>query len=50
MLWRTDDHDMDVLPTHDIMQKWWAYMADKTETDPSNEPVVTELVPVFHML
>ena len=50
VLWRTDNHSMDVLPTHDIMQKWWAYMADIMETDSSNEPVVTELVPVFHML
>ena len=50
VLWRTDNHSMDVLPAHDIMQKWWAYMADIMETDSSNEPVVNELVPVFHML
>lgn len=50
VLWRTDNHSMDVLPTFEIMQKWWAYMADIMETHSNNEPVVTELVPVFHML
>lgn len=50
VLWRTDNHSMDVLPTLEIMQKWWAYMADIMETHSNSEPVVTELVPVFHML
>ena len=49
VLWRTEDHKMDDLPNHPIMQKWWAYMADIMETHPSNEPVAVPLIPVFHM-
>ncbi|WP_157033300.1 L-rhamnose mutarotase [Loktanella sp. S4079] len=49
VLWRTEDHKMDDLPNHPIMQKWWAYMADIMETHPSNEPVTVPLTPVFHM-
>ena len=48
-MWRTDDHKMDALPGHEIMQKWWAHMADIMETKPDNEPVATPLTPVFHM-
>ena len=50
VLWRTVNHSMDGLPTLEIMQKWSAYMADIMETHSNNEPVVTELVQVFHML
>ncbi|MDO6731255.1 L-rhamnose mutarotase [Marinovum sp. 2_MG-2023] len=49
VLWRKDDHGMDALPTTDIMQKWWAHMADIMETGPDNAPLVADLVPVFHM-
>ena len=49
VLWRTDDHKMDHLSDHKIMQKWWAYMADIMETHPNNEPVAVPLTPVFHM-
>ncbi|MEM9785374.1 MAG: L-rhamnose mutarotase [Pseudomonadota bacterium] len=49
VLWRTEDHKMDDLATHDIMQKWWAHMADIMETKPDNEPVAVPLNPVFHM-
>lgn len=49
VLWRTDDHAMDALPTHQVMQDWWAYMADIMETGPDNTPVVVPLTPVFHM-
>ena len=24
VLWRSDDHQMDDLPAHDVMKKWWA--------------------------
>ena len=44
------DNKADQLPHLDIMQKWWTYMADIMETHSNNEPVVTDLVPVFHML
>ncbi len=49
VLWRQDDHGMDDLPNHPIMQKWWAHMADIMATHPSNEPVASPLETVFHM-
>ena len=48
-LWRPEDHGMDALPQTDIMQRWWAMMADIMETADDNEPVATPLVPMFHM-
>ena len=49
VLWRTDNHRMDALPQQDIMQRWWAHMADIMETQADNEPVAVPLTPVFHM-
>ena len=49
VLWRTHDHKMDALPGHEVMQRWWAYMADIMETKPNNEPLAAPLTPVFHM-
>jgi len=49
VLWRTENHGMDALPSHPVMQKWWAHMADVMETHADNEPVATPLTPVFHM-
>jgi L-rhamnose mutarotase len=49
VLWRTDDHRMDDLPGHPIMQRWWAHMADIMETKPDNEPVSVPLATVFPM-
>lgn len=49
VLWRTDEHSMDDLPSSLVMQKWWAHMADIMETQPDNKPVVTRLETVFHM-
>ena len=49
VLWRSDDHKMDDLPTHDVMKKWWAHMADIMDSHSDNEPVVTDLATVFHM-
>jgi L-rhamnose mutarotase len=49
VLWRRDDHQMDDLPASPIMQRWWAHMADIMEVRPSNAPVATPLVTVFHM-
>lgn len=40
---------MDQLPSHPIMQKWWAYMADIMETHPGNEPLSVPLKEVFYM-
>lgn len=49
VLWRKDDHAMDALPSHPVMQRWWAYMADIMACKPDNEPVAVPLTPVFHM-
>ena len=49
VLWRSDDHQMDDLPAHGIMKKWWAHMADIMVSHSDNEPVVTDLATVFHM-
>ena len=49
VLWRRDDHGMDELPKHKVMQRWWAEMADIMETGPDNEPVAVPLETMFHM-
>lgn len=49
VLWRRDDHTMDALPDHPVMQRWWAHMADIMETRDDNEPVATPLETVFHL-
>lgn len=49
VLTRTDNHTMDSLPDHPVMQKWWAHMADIMETTPDNAPVANPLTPLFHM-
>lgn len=49
VLWRREDHAMDDLPGHPVMQRWWAHMADVMETGPGHEPVVVPLVPMFHL-
>ncbi len=49
VLWRRDDHGMEDLRKHPVMQRWWAHMADLMETHADNEPVVTALIPVFQM-
>ncbi|RWO74418.1 MAG: L-rhamnose mutarotase [Mesorhizobium sp.] len=49
VLWRRDDHGMDELPGHSVMQRWWAEMADIMETRQDNEPVAVPLETVFHM-
>jgi L-rhamnose mutarotase len=49
VLIRADGHRMDDLPTHPIIQKWWAHMADIMETGPDNAPVAVPLPRVFHL-
>jgi L-rhamnose mutarotase len=49
LLSRPDGHGMADLPSHPVMQKWWAYMADIMLTHPSNEPVAMPLRLMFHM-
>ena len=33
----------------EIVQKWWAYMADIMETNPDSSPVMTQLEEVFYL-
>ena len=50
VLWRTSDHRMNGLPQTEVMQEWWAYMADLMETQPNdNEPVAIPLPHMYHM-
>ncbi len=49
VLWRPEDHGMDGLPSHPVMKRWWAHMADIMDTKASNEPVATPLQTMFHM-
>ncbi|MCA1489344.1 L-rhamnose mutarotase [Sinorhizobium alkalisoli] len=49
VLWRSEDHRMADLPSHPVMRKWWAYMADLMETRADNEPVAVPLKTVFHL-
>ena len=49
VLWRADGHGMAALPSHAVMQRWWAHMADIMDTHADNEPVAVPLETVFHM-
>ena len=49
ILWRRDDHTMDDLRSHPVMQRWWAHMADIMQCHASNEPVATPLITLFHL-
>jgi len=49
VLIRREDHGMDALPDHPVMEKWWAHMADIMETQPNNAPVAVPLPRLFHM-
>ncbi len=49
VLRRTDDHTMDDLSGSEIMQRWWAHMADIMETHTNNEPLTRTLQPVFYL-
>jgi L-rhamnose mutarotase len=42
-------HSADLLPSHPIVKKWWAYMADIMDTHPDNSPVAAPLKEVFHL-
>jgi L-rhamnose mutarotase len=33
----------------EVVQRWWAYMADVMETNPDSSPVSIPLVEVFHL-
>lgn len=46
---RRDDHAMDALPNHAVMQKWWAYMGDIMATNPDGSPIAIPLTETFYM-
>jgi L-rhamnose mutarotase len=37
------------LGSTEIVQKWWAYMADIMDTNPDNSPISKPLLQVFHL-
>ncbi len=41
--------NLDTLPGHPVMQRWWAYMADLMETNPDQSPVSVPLKEVFYL-
>ena len=49
VLRRTHQHQMDLLPTQEVMRRWWAYMADLMATNPDSSPVMAPLRRVFHL-
>ena len=49
VLWRRQDHGMADLPNHPVMKRWWAHMADIMATNDRNEPLSTDLTPMFWM-
>ena len=44
-----DSSALNNLPSNPVMQKWWAYMKDITETNPDNSPVTIPLKEVFYL-
>jgi L-rhamnose mutarotase len=46
---RRDDHTMDNLPNHAVMQRWWAYMGDIMATNPDGSPVAIPLAETFYL-
>jgi L-rhamnose mutarotase len=44
-----DPADLNALPSHPVMQKWWAYMKDIMETTPCHSPVSIPLEEVFYL-
>jgi len=49
VLRRPADHRMNDLPSHPVMKRWWAHMAELMEVEPSLAPRVVALAPMFHL-
>lgn len=47
ILTRSDTHTMDALPDTEVVQRWWAFMADIMATDADHVPVQIPLKRVF---
>ncbi len=45
----TDAANMDKLPKHPVMKKWWAYMKDIMDSNEDNSPVSVPLKDVFYL-
>lgn len=41
--------NLDELPNHPVMKKWWAYMKDIMESNPDDSPVSVPLKEVFYL-
>lgn len=44
-----NSENLDDLPNHPIMKKWWDYMADIMEVNPNNSPKSIDLEEVFYL-
>lgn len=44
-----DPAQLDNLPGHPVMKKWWAYMHDIMDSNPDHSPVSTPLKEVFYL-
>ena len=44
-----DPKNLDDLPEHPVMQKWWSYMGDIMETHQDHAPVSQPLKEVFYL-
>lgn len=44
-----DPANLDRLPAHPVMQRWWEQMKDIMESHPDNSPVTRPLQEVFYM-
>ncbi|MCJ8323976.1 MAG: L-rhamnose mutarotase [Rhizobiales bacterium] len=46
---RKTNHGLDELSNTDLMQRWWAHMADIMQTNPDNVPISTPLTNLFEL-
>ena len=44
-----DGKQLDELPKHPVMKKWWAYMKDIMDSNPDHSPVSIPLKEVFYL-
>lgn len=49
VLTRRVDHTLADLPRTQVMQDWWAMMADIMQTGPDNVPAQVDLQPMFYL-
>ncbi len=45
----SNEENLNTLPSHPVMQKWWAYMKDIMDSNVDNSPISTPLPEVFYM-